>query len=373
MMANMKSLLVGGSTSEASGMAAVVAVGGGGGSSSSTGHTALGQDKSRQETDKSTEYSNSSSTKVATSNPTTRLKNRDVVITSLIAGAIAGALAKTTIAPLDRTKINFQINKEIPYSFRAAMVFLRNTYTKEGFFALWRGNSATMARIIPYSAIQFTAHEQWKKVLQVDLHHDTEVRRFLAGSLAGITSQSLTYPLDLARARMAVTDKYSGYRTLREVFVKIWQCEGPRTFYRGYWATIMGVIPYAGTSFFTYDTLKKEYGKRTGDYSPNTLVSLVFGAAAGVIGQSSSYPLDIVRRRLQTTGVTVHCVDRYLTIGSMLMKIYREEGIIRGFYKGLSMNWIKGPIAVGISFATYDHIKHGLRELIHLRDQSGER
>ena len=116
-----------------------------------------------------------------------------------------------------------------------------------------------MARIIPYSAIQFTAHEQWRKILQVDVGSDTKIRRFLAGSLAGITSQSLTYPLDLARARMAVTDKYSGYKTLREVFVKIWLCEGPKTLYRGYWATILGVIPYAGTSFFTYDTLKKEY------------------------------------------------------------------------------------------------------------------
>lgn len=48
-------------------------------------------------------------------------------------------------------------------------------------------------------------------------------------------------------------------RSLRHVFIKIWVKEGPRTLYRGYVPTILGVIPYAGTSFFTYETLKKEY------------------------------------------------------------------------------------------------------------------
>lgn len=93
---------------------------------------------------------------------------------------------------------------------------------------------------------------------------------------------------------------------------------------------------------------------------PKPIVNLAFGAVAGMLGQSSSYPLDIVRRRMQTS----RDGEAYNTIMGTLKKIYTEEGIKGGFFKGLSMNWVKGPIAVGISFATYDWIRDTLRKLI---------
>jgi solute carrier family 25 protein 42 len=288
----------------------------------------------------------------------TQLSNTQIVLTSLCAGAVAGALAKTTIAPLDRTKINFQISNR-PYSTKKALKFLLQTYREQGFFALWRGNSATMVRIVPHAAIQFTAHEQWKKILKVDNKNSSPKKLFLAGSLAGATSQSLTYPLDVARARMAVTRKHE-YATLRQVFYKVFHEEGIAAFYKGYIPTIAGVVPYAGVSFFTYDTLKmlyRDYAKLDYDATLNPVFSLGFGAIAGMLGQCSSYPLDIVRRRMQTD-----TQGKYKSIRATIRIIY-QEGIIGGFYKGLSMNWIKGPIAVGISYSSYDNIRSLLRQL----------
>ena len=40
------------------------------------------------------------------------------------------------------------------------------------------------------------------------------------------------------------------------VFLTIWREEGLLALYRGLTPTMLGVIPYAGTSFFTYETLK---------------------------------------------------------------------------------------------------------------------
>ncbi|XP_067143667.1 mitochondrial coenzyme A transporter SLC25A42-like [Centruroides vittatus] len=283
------------------------------------------------------------------------------VFLSMTAGAVAGALAKTAIAPLDRTKINFQIQK-MQFSFRQATRFLIDSYKSNGFASLWRGNSATMARIIPYAAIQYSAHEQWKWILKV---HTNEGRKenpgktFLAGSLAGITSSTFTYPLDLARARLAVTQKEQ-YNSLFQVFVKIWQQEGPTHLYRGFAPTIIGVIPYAGTSFFTYETLKRLHSEYSNGAPPNPFYRMIFGAIAGLLGQSSSYPLDIVRRRMQTSQVTG---TPYRTILGTLKKIIREEGLI-GLYKGLSLNWVKGPIAVGISFTTFDLLLNLFKQLV---------
>lgn len=69
-----------------------------------------------------------------------------------------------------------------------------------------------MVRIFPYAAVQFMSFEAYKRLLNgiVDtrraigapkvVHHEL---KFVAGSMAGVTSVLMTYPLDLVRARLA--------------------------------------------------------------------------------------------------------------------------------------------------------------------------
>lgn len=118
-----------------------------------------------------------------------------------------------------------------------------------------------------------------------------------------------------------------------------------------------GCAPAAGGALTAPPALPAEY---SGHRQPHPFERMIFGACAGLIGQSASYPLDVVRRRMQTAGITGH---PRTSIAGTLSTIVREEGVVRGLYKGLSMNWLKGPIAVGISFTTFDLMQILLRRL----------
>ena len=136
--------------------------------------------------------------------------------------------------------------------------------------------------------------------------------------------------------------------------------EGTWSLYRGFSPTMIGIIPYAGTSFFVYETLKKNHYEdpdRVGD--PAHSQRVLYGACAGLIGQAVTYPLDIIRRRMQTAPLKDRTLE-YRSMWSTFMFVLKTEGR-RGFYKGLSMNFIKGPVATGISFSTNDVIKNKLR------------
>eukprot|EP00095_Tigriopus_kingsejongensis_P010577 snap_masked-scaffold1137_size60140-processed-gene-0.10 protein:Tk10577 transcript:snap_masked-scaffold1137_size60140-processed-gene-0.10-mRNA-1 annotation:"solute carrier family 25 member 42" len=147
-------------------------------------------------------------------------------------------LAKTVIAPLDRTKIYFQTHPDKNYRILGAAKFLRLTYEREGFWRLWRGNSATMARIVPYASIQFMAHEQYKRILGIAEAkpgtRNPELRRRFHGRADGTV---VIYPLDRARAVMAVT-KVGDYSNLVRLFQKIIRDEGVSALYIGFVPTM---------------------------------------------------------------------------------------------------------------------------------------
>ena len=295
---------------------------------------------------------------------------------SLVSGAIAGATAKTVIAPGDRVKIIYQVDPSRPFTLRNAMRTGSKIVEHGGVLGLWRGNGATMMRVVPAASITFMSFERYQSFFDYLFRYlltpgsestpltpgVSALVRFCAGSLAGVTSTTLTYPLDMLRARYAahsdpIHPKYPSYmQGVRE----IWQVEGLRGLYGGLRPTLVGIVPYAGINFMVFGTFKSYIIHVQGFRSEKEIPThqrLVAGALSGLIAQSSTYPLDIVRRRMQvsTAKYARHGISGTLSI------IYRTEGM-NGLFKGLTMNWVKGPVATAVTFTVNDLVKGRIRD-----------
>jgi solute carrier family 25 protein 42 len=321
---------------------------------------------------------------------------------SFLSGGIAGAVAKTIIAPGDRVKIIYQVSADRVFTFANAFKTGARIVERGGFLGLWRGHGATLLRVVPYASISFGTFPHYETLFGVLLGAPKKeeekgkgsaghghghghggggtndgglsvARRFLSGAAAGATATAATYPLDLLRARFAAhwsfeTNRYPSYLSaIREIK----DLEGWRALYSGLKPTIAGIMPYAGLSFCAFETFKHQWVKAKGLKEEKEIKvwhRLLMGSMAGWIAQSATYPLDIVRRRMQ-----VH-PERYSSIRHALTDIYMKEGLKKGLFKGVSMNWVKGPIAVATSFTVNDEIKNRIR-LYHahvIADTSGK-
>lgn len=89
--------------------------------------------------------------------------------------------------------------------------------------------------------------------------------------------------------------------------------------------------------------------------NPSIPVLLACGSISTTSGQLVSYPLALVRTRLQAQEVPMDSSERD-TMSKLMVRIWRNEGI-RGFYRGLLPNIIKVVPAVSISYVVYEKMK----------------
>ena len=167
------------------------------------------------------------------------------------------------------------------------------------------------------------------------------------------------------------------------VMREVVQQEGFWGLYRGIGPTLAGILPYAGLKFYVYQSLKQYYAEyqeqhggevKAGDKLP-TPVMLSAGATAGLVAQTVTYPLDVVRRRMQVQGLKLSAAQqRHLQARQDVVLKSTWQGIkliaqregVRALYAGLSINYFKVVPSTAIGFTIYDKLKSYLGLVNHL-------
>uniref|UniRef100_A0A7N6AAN0 EF-hand domain-containing protein n=1 Tax=Anabas testudineus TaxID=64144 RepID=A0A7N6AAN0_ANATE len=275
----------------------------------------------------------------------------------LTAGGMAGAVSRTGTAPLDRMKVFMQVCHQQKHGLIQADGF-KQMLKEGGVMSLWRGNGINVLKIAPETAIKFMAYEQYKKLLASEPGKIQTHERFMAGSLAGATAQTAIYPMEVMKTRLTLrkTGQYSG---MFDCAKKILKKEGVKAFYKGYVPNILGIIPYAGIDLAVYESLKNlwlsRYAKDTAN--PGVLVLLGCGTISSTCGQLASYPLALIRTRMQAQASLEGSEQQ--PMGRMVKKIVEKEGFF-GLYRGILPNFMKVIPAVSISYVVYEYMRSGL-------------
>ena len=320
----------------------------------------------------------------------------------LLAGGVAGAVSKTAVAPLERLKIMYQTGSA---GRRPVGALLANIARQEGFTGWYRGNGASVLRVFPYAALHFWAYEHYRRLLVARRGppgsgegpfvrwalHSPGID-LLAGAAAGATAVFATYPLDLVRTRLAwqgsalagsptvagaaVGAAAGETRSIRAA-LRVAAAPGVLGLYRGVGPTLAGILPYAGLKFYVYQGLKQVYGNSAAGGAPHVLgaagdasapplpiyLKLLFGASAGLVAQTITYPIDVVRRVIQVQDLsrgggesTALFSTRLEGTFHGLRTISREHGL-RALFSGLSINYLKVVPATAIGFTVYDSLK----------------
>ncbi|KAL0905746.1 hypothetical protein M5K25_024184 [Dendrobium thyrsiflorum] len=269
----------------------------------------------------------------------------------LVSGAFAGAVSRTAVAPLETIRTHLMVGS----SGNSTAEVFENIMQKDGWKGLFRGNLVNVIRVAPSKAIELFAYDTAKKFLTPKFGEPFKIPvpvSLIAGACAGVSSTLLTYPLELLKTRLTI--ERDVYDNLFHAFVKILRDEGPSELYRGLTPSLIGVVPYAATNYFAYETLKKAYRTAFDKEDIGNFPTLLIGSAAGAISSSATFPLEVARKHMQVGAVNGRQV--YKNMLHAILSILDKEGI-GGLYKGLGPSCMKLVPAAGISFMCYEACK----------------
>ena len=122
------------------------------------------------------------------------------------------------------------------------------------------------------------------------------------------------------------------------------------------------IMPYSAVQFSSYETFK-QFFTDNGAVELTTPLRLTAGALAGICSVVATYPLDLVRSRISIVSASIGAAQQaHLQGGAailggitqkdmgmlgMTMKVFKEEGGLKGLYRGVSGRTNNGLKTIG--------------------------
>ncbi|XP_045605309.1 mitochondrial basic amino acids transporter [Procambarus clarkii] len=273
-----------------------------------------------------------------------------------IAGCLGGCAGVAVGYPFDTVKVRLQTQDFKNPMYRGTWHCLSDTVKKESVRGLYKGMSSPMAGVAVVNAIVFGVHGNMTKHQK---NPNSLWSQMMCGATAGFCQSFVSSPMELIKTRVQIQTEASvmsvkslstaatssstinhcaTYSSPLDCLKKICTTEGWRGLFRGQLITVARDVPGFSSYFVTYEYLSRSCAASDG--SIPALAVLGAGGFAGAASWVLTYPIDVVKSRLQADGIggvtkykgIIHCAKTSIAaegIGVMFRGL--NSSLLRAF------------------------------------------
>jgi solute carrier family 25 (adenine nucleotide translocator) protein 4/5/6/31 len=292
----------------------------------------------------------------------------EALLRDLVIGGALGAVAKTAMAPVERVKLLLQTQKSNPKVISGEIkgyTGIGDCFTRvraeQGVKAFWRGNLVNCLRYAPQqgSALAFNdlINDTFPKYSsKTDFWKSLGVKLF-SGGLAGAVANTICYPFDFARTRLA-SDLGKGegqFKGITDCIVSTVKSQGITGLYTGWTVTVIGAFVYRAGQLGLF--------KQIQDLNPYQSDKGIIGACASFVAVTAArtaimpfnYPFDTVRRRMMLESEKSKEMRQYKGSMDCFVKVFKAEGF-NGMYSGMVPELFRG-VGGSLVIVAFERIK----------------
>ncbi|XP_069675092.1 mitochondrial ornithine transporter 1 isoform X2 [Periplaneta americana] len=285
------------------------------------------------------------------------------------AGSVGGVGLVYVGQPLDTIKVKMQT---FPTLYRGMVDCFRETLFKEGITrGLYAGTVPAIVANVAENSVLFAAYGTCQKAMMIITNKEkaedlSALANASAGFCAAFFSSFTLCPTELIKCQLQAMREVqmqsittnSGHQMIGpwKLTQKIIQQEGIQGLFRGLGSTIAREMPGYFFFFGGYEATREiltPVGKRKDEIGP--LRTMIAGAVGGIVFWAVIFPADVVKSRIQVSGLSGSLLP-------LILQISRKEGI-RALYSGLQPTLVRTVPATATLFLLYETTKKVLHKL----------
>ncbi|KAG5674624.1 hypothetical protein PVAND_004578 [Polypedilum vanderplanki] len=249
-----------------------------------------------------------------------------------VAGCLGGCCGLLVGHPFDTVKVHLQTQDYKNPLYRGTYDCLKKIVQKESLHGLYRGLSSPLASISVLNAIVFGVYGNVQRQTK---DPESLFAHFCAGTAAGLSQTLICSPMELVKSRLQIQNNIPNavkHKNPFQALKYLWNTEGRRGVFKGLGITIARDVPGFSSYFVSFEMMMRQ----TKD--PSAFYTLIAGGLAGTFSWIISFPVDVVKSRLQVDGIDGR--PRYNGAIDCIKKSYQAEGLAF-FTRGLNSTLIR--------------------------------